>query len=258
MGAEAAVRLKERSDLIRRLLEGEDGEAVERFIQTMPRSYLLTVLPERAIRHFHLVQPPPGSLDVRTQAEPGARPGAYGLTVVAHDRPGLLARVAGALALSGLSILSAQVFTTEDGVAVDLFEVEGLFEEEIDEERWRRFRTTLRKALEGRLGLEHRVREKRGFYPTPRQDIAIEVSIDDAASDFFTVIEVGGPDRLGFLYDVTAVLFELQLDVHIAKASTYGGRVIDAFYVRDSLGRKIDDREFIDEITAAIKARLSS
>ncbi len=61
------------------------------------------------------------------------RPGTYELLVVAADRPGLLSWIAGALALAGLSILTAQVFTTEDGVAVDLFEVEGAFEPEVEE-----------------------------------------------------------------------------------------------------------------------------
>jgi [protein-PII] uridylyltransferase len=257
MGAATAERLYAQEGLIRRLLQDEDPAAVARFLDTMPRTYLLTVLPERAIRHFHLVQPPPGTLDVRTQAEPGARPGAYGLTVVAHDRPGLLSKIAGALALSGLSILTAQVFTTEEGVAVDLFEVEGAFEEVVDEERWRRFRSTLRKALEGRLALEYRVKEKRGFYPSPRVEVPVRVDVDNQASDFFTVIEVGAPDRLGLLFDVTRTLFELQLDVHVAKVATYGGRVVDAFYVRDVVGRKVDDAEHIDEITKAITARLA-
>ena len=87
---------------------------------------------------------------------------------MAADRPGLLSLIAGALTLARLSILSAQVFTTEDGVAVDLFEVEGAFETEVREERWREFRTTLRRAVEGRVSLDHRVREKRRHYPAPR------------------------------------------------------------------------------------------
>ena len=148
------------------------------------------------------------------------------------------------------------MFTTDDDVAVDLFEVEGAFEEVVDEERWRRFRSVLRKALEGRLALEYRVKEKRGFYPPPRVDVPIRVDVDNEASDFFTVIEVGAPDRLGLLFDVTRTLFELQLDVHVAKVATYGGRVVDVFYVRDALGRKVEDAEYIEEITKAIRARL--
>ena len=64
----------------------------------------------------------------------------------------------------------------------------------------------------------------------------MRVEVDNDASDFFTVIEVGAPDRLGLLFDITRTFAELQLDVHLAKVATFGGRVVDAFYVRDDLG----------------------
>jgi [protein-PII] uridylyltransferase len=164
--------------------------------------------------------------------------------------------IAGALSLAGLSILSAQAATTEDGVAVDGFEVEGTFETEVREDRWRAFRSDLRKAIEGRLSLAYRVEERRRRYPGPRHDVPIRVRVDNDASDFFTVIEVGAPDRIGLLFDVTRTLAELQLDVHVAKVATYGERVVDAFYVRDELGRKVDDGERIAELERALDARL--
>jgi [protein-PII] uridylyltransferase len=191
-------------------------------------------------------------------SETGERPGTYSLTIVAPDRAGLLSLIAGALSLAGLSILTAQVFTTEDGVAVDVFEVEGAFEAEVGDDRWREFRGILRRAIEGRLSLADRVAEKRGHYPAPRDDVPLLVSVDNDASDFFTVIEVGAPDRIGVLFDITRTLAELQLDVHLAKVATYGSRVVDAFYVRDELGRKVDDAERIEELERALRARLSA
>jgi len=257
MGAETASRLGRRVAAIREFLRAEDAADVEGFVRTMPRSYLLAVAPEAAARHFRLVRSAPGAVEVRTVAGPGPRPGTHALTVVARDRPGLLSRIAGTLALSGLSILSAQVFTTEDGVAIDLFEVVGAFEEAVEEERWRRFRGLLRRAVEGRLSLEHRVRDKRRHYPAPRRDTPVKVTVDNGASDFYTVIEVGAADRIGLLFDVTRTFADLDLDVHVAKVATYGDRVVDAFYVRDVLGRKVEDPEAIAEIESAVKARLS-
>ena len=191
-------------------------------------------------------------------SESGERPGTYSLSIVAADRAGLLSLIAGALSLAGLSILTAQVFTTEDGVAVDVFEVEGAFEAEVGDDRWREFRGILRRAIEGRLSLAYRVAEKRRHYPAPRDDVPLLVSVDNDASDFFTVIEVGAPDRIGVLFDITRTLAELQLDVHLAKVATYGSRVVDAFYVRDELGRKVDDAERIEELERALRARLSA
>jgi [protein-PII] uridylyltransferase len=257
VGPDTAERLTARAEAIRAALAEEDPEAVERFLLRMPRGYVLTVPLDRVESHARLVAPPIGSHEARTHATEGSREGTHELVVVAADRPGLLSMIAGAMSLAGLSILTAQVFTTDDGVAVDLFEVEGAFEAEVSEERWRAFRATLRKAIEGRLSLEHRVREKRGHYPAPRRDVPVRVEVDNHASDFFTVIEVGAPDRLGLLFDVTRTFAELRLDVHLAKVATFGERVVDSFYVRDDLGRRVDDLERVDELERALRARIA-
>jgi [protein-PII] uridylyltransferase len=255
-GVRTAERLVERAEAVRSLLPEPDRAVLDGFLARMPRGYVLALPAERIAHHVGLVSPPLGTQEVRTLSAKGSRPGTYELTVVAGDRPGLLSMIAGALTLAGLSILTAQVFTTEDGVAVDVFEVEGAFETEVEEERWRAFRGTLRKAIGGRISLEHRVREKRAHYPPPRHDVQVRVQVDNEASDFFTVIEVGAPDRLGLLFDVTRTFTEMQLDVHLAKVATYGARVVDTFYVRDELGRKVDDPEQVAEIERALRSRL--
>jgi [protein-PII] uridylyltransferase len=251
-----AERLSRRADEIRAALDGEDTAEVERFLMRMPRGYVMTVPPERVAAHFGLVARPMGAQEVRTVASEGSRPGTYELAVAAADRAGLLSMIAGALTLAGLSILTAQVFTTEDGVAVDVFEVEGAFEADVGEDRWRDVRGTLRRAIEGRLSLDHRVHAKRAHYPGPRHDVPVRITVDNDASDFFTVVEVGAPDRLGLLFDVTRALAELQLDVHLAKVATYGVRVVDAFYVRDALGRRVEDPDRVAEIEQALRTRI--
>jgi len=256
VGPGTAERLSARAEAIRTALEGEAPDVVDRFLLRMPRGYVLSVPLERVASHARLVATPVAAHEVRTHASEGTGEATYDLAVVATDRPGLLSMIAGALSLAGLSVLTAQVFTTDDGVAVDLFEIEGAFEIDVGEERWREFRTTLRKAIEGRLSLDHRVREKRRHYPVPRRDVPVRVEVDNDASDFFTVIEVGAPDRLGLLFDVTRTFGDLQLDVHLAKVATFGARVVDSFYVRDDLGRKVDDLERVRELERALRARI--
>jgi [protein-PII] uridylyltransferase len=256
VGAETAERLAEAVEAIRVELAGEDPAAVERFILRMPRGYVLTVPPARVAREFALTGSAPGANEVRTHSVLGSRPGTYDLTVVAADRPGLLSLIAGALTLANLSILTAQVFTTADGAAVDLFEVEGAFEVEVGEERWRAFRAALRKALEGRLSLDRGVDDKRRHYPASRSRVPVRVTVDNDASDFFTVIEVGAPDRIGLLFDITRTFAELHLDVHLAKVATFGARVVDAFYVRDDLGRRLEDAGQVVELERTLRARL--
>jgi [protein-PII] uridylyltransferase len=256
MDHERAGELRSRTERARELLSSEQPEAVAGYLERLPRPYLLAVPPEDVAAHFNLLSSPIGSAEVRTAARAGSRRGTWELAVVAADRPGLLARMAGSLALAGLSILSAQAFTTEDGVAIDLFVVEPAFHGDIDEERWRIVRHTLRKALEGRLSLEYRVREKRRHYPSPPAEVPTEVRVLNDVSDFATVVEVEAPDRLGLLFDLARAFEELRLDVSLAKVATYGPRVVDAFYVRDLYGEKIEDAEHAEEIRRAILSRL--
>jgi [protein-PII] uridylyltransferase len=258
MGEELAATLADRTQRLRDLLRDEPDASVDAFVLRMPRRYFLSVQPAQAARHFATIAPPLGANEVRTATAAGSGPATYELLVVAPDRPGLLSWIAGALAIGGISILSAEVFTTEEGAAIDLFEVEGAFEPEIGEGRWRRFRATLRRAIDGAMAVESAVEEQRRRYPAPRATTALTVRVDNDASDFSTVVEVGAPDRIGLLHDVTRVLADLKLDVHLAKVATYDGRVVDAFYVRDALGRKVTADEQLHEIERALAERLEA
>lgn len=256
VGRDAAAHLERLIGALRGQLRNEGDRDVDAYVNRLPRAYVLAVPTETAARHFRMLALPIGAAELRTEARAGERNGTYDLTVVARDRPGMLAKIAGALALNGMNILSAHAFTTEDGVALDLFVIEPLFEVELDEDRWRRFRSDLRKAMEGRISLDYRVREKRRHYPRPKVVPPTSVNIDNRVSDFFTVVEVSAPDRIGLLFDVARAFHELELDVHVAKVATLGTRVVDAFYVRDLFGTKVEDPDHIREIEQAVLARL--
>ena len=83
-----------------------------------------------------------------------------------------------------------------------------------------------------------------------------QVVIDNKASDFFTLIEVFADDRVGFLYLITKALFDLRLDIRIAKIATKGDQIADVFYVRDLEGQKIKDEEHLKEIEGALRYQL--
>ena len=66
-----------------------------------------------------------------------------------------------------------------------------------------------------------------------------EVTINNQWSNRYTVIEVTGLDRPGLLYELTATLSKLNLNIASAHVATFGERVVDVFYVTDLLGAKI-------------------
>jgi len=73
-----------------------------------------------------------------------------------------------------------------------------------------------------------------------------------SSSDFFTLIEVFASDRVGLLYEITRTIFDLELDIRIAKISTKADQVADVFYVRDLDGQKIEDERQLKEIRDAL------
>ncbi len=233
---------------------------VEAHLKGISRAYILTFPVQTLIRQFALMASPIGELDARGHAARTEEPGVYEYTVVTRDRPGLFARVSGVLSLHGMNIMSAQGYTRADGFALEVFQCTGAYETEPDEERWRRVTADVQRALRGRLSIEARLAEKREVYARAAKSrpSAPKVILDNASSDFLTVVEVHAPDRVGLLYDICTAFAEVALDIHVAKISTYGQDVVDVFYVRDSDGQKVTDAEHIAEIERAIMHRLGS
>src|SRR5205823_1200986 len=69
-----------------------------------------------------------------------------------------------------------------------------------------------RMALRGRLSLDARHAELRRSQPEGilhERRPEPEITVDDDASDFFTVVEVRASDRVGLLYTITRALVEM-------------------------------------------------
>ena len=78
--------------------------------------------------------------------------------------------------------------------------------------------------------------------------VSARVLIDNNASDTFTVIEVNGRDRPGFLHVVTRALTRLNLQIASAHITTYGERAVDVFYVKDLFGLKVVNQEKLKQV----------
>ncbi|MDQ1404316.1 MAG: [protein-PII] uridylyltransferase, partial [Actinomycetota bacterium] len=180
------------------------------------------------------------------------------VTVMTDDRPGVFSRVAGVLALHGLEVLTAAAHSTDDGRALNRFRV---VDPVRPEPPWPKIVADLHLALEGRLALDARLAERSRTYSPRRRSMpkpaGAKVTFDDDASSEATVIDVEGPDAIGVLYRITRALADLDLDIRSAKVQTLGSSVVDAFYVRDSEGKKITDAHIRREIELAILHSLS-
>src|SRR5204863_7434917 len=146
------------------------------------------------------------------------------LTVLAPDHPRLLSVIAGACAAAGANIVDAQIFTTTDGLALDTIAVSREFEHNEDEARRAlRIADSIERALRGELRLPE-VMAKRAARKARLKAFAIEpeVTLNNQWSNRYTVVEVTGLDRPGLLYELTATISKLSLNIASAHVATFG------------------------------------
>ena len=178
------------------------------------------------------------------------------VTVVAPDRPGLLAAVAGALALNGCNVRRATATDGGNGMAIEVFDVEPAFDRLPD---WSKVERDIASALGGQLKLDERLDEQDRVYARARRVLAAHpaeatVTIDNDTSSRATIIEVRTPDRIGILYRISAAVAESGLDVGAALVDTLGHEVIDTFYVREPNGHKVEDPARLGSIRAMLES----
>ena len=258
VGGDATQTAQSHALEVRRSLPDLPERAVREHLANMPREWLLSRPVADLVRQTRAMLDPPARGQIALSAELQPDSGIWEVAIVAHDRPGLFSKVAGGLALHGLNVLGAEVYTREDGIALELFRVEVLGNEE---QRFERVVEDVGKALRGRLSLEVRLAEKRRDYAGRFKKGKGEpprVVVDNHSSDFYTLIDVHAEDAVGLLYAITRALAELELDIHKAKVSTYGHDVVDVFYVRDLDGSKATDPEHMAEIERALLFALST
>ncbi|MFT3916086.1 MAG: [protein-PII] uridylyltransferase [Anaeromyxobacteraceae bacterium] len=244
------------------------GSSADRtaFLAAMPARYFVTEPPAQAPAHQRLLHLGRGRAVVtairhrpeRNQSE---------MTLVAADRPGLLATIAGVLAAHRIDIHHAEVFSTPEdpahgvlaGRALDVFELRGPEETAVEALRWRACRRDLVRVLSGEEPLDALMarRLKASALPQkPLPRLATKVVVDNDSSRTHSVVDVFTTDRVGLLHTLSRTFFELGLSVDLARISTEGHRASDAFYVRTADGRRLEG-ELGAKVVESVRAALS-
>lgn len=181
------------------------------------------------------------------------------VTIYTLDTHGLFARLAGAMAISGANIVDAKIFTLANGMALDTFWIQDLEGKPFDgPQRLARLAARVELSLSNRLDIQRELDSQRGSWPKRDRVFTVEprVLIDNNASDTFTVIEVNGRDRPGFLHVVTRALTRLNLQIATAHVTTYGERAVDVFYVKDLFGLKVVNADKLKQISTTVEAAI--
>ncbi len=243
----------ERQSRLREILKGEVPEPeLDRFFSNMVNRFFIATGPSRITRCIRIWRSLGDQLftyDLKQQPKRGTTT----FIVCAPDSKGLFSKIAGVMAANNANIVSASVYTTLDGTAIDVYEVSDPLTSGsiLQEGKWEAILDDLRRVLAGEESVEDLVARKRP--PSVLPDRAVprrptRVTVDNEASDFYTVIDADGHDRVGLLYEIAHAMTDLDLDIFLARIMTRRGLVDDVFYVKGPDLKKVVDPERIEAI----------
>jgi len=122
---------------------------------------------------------------------------AWQLTLIAADRAGLFAGVAGTLSSFGMNIVRAEAFSNRRGDILDTFAFEDpLHTLDLNASEVERLATVVERVLAGKTDIRQLLRNRpKAPPPTRKSAIAGRVSFNSEASQTATLVEIVAQDR---------------------------------------------------------------
>jgi glutamate-ammonia-ligase adenylyltransferase len=248
----------------------------------MEPSYAETFNEEDIEHHAKLLKILSADNLVEIEASPAGE-GRWQLIVVGYNHIGELSLMCGLLSVYGFDIADGNVFTAEQvssdfrsgeknssdksvslsGVRkfVNVFTLRPSLETVLPEV-WDRYKHDLcelvgllrkgdQKQIQGILA-KRVVGALRDVTETTTALYPIEVEIDNASSQRYTVLYIRAEDTTGFLYELTNGLALAGIDIRRVIVNSIGNRVFDTLFVTDASGEKITDLTRQRELRAAV------
>ncbi|MEY2493079.1 MAG: [protein-PII] uridylyltransferase [Verrucomicrobiota bacterium] len=250
-----------RETAVQKQLGPDYEEEIEAHFEFMPDHYFRAFGVPEIVAHVELFRRfyeascfGPSPLAPIMRWEPFPDQGHTTFTLCNWDRQQLLSNIAGSISLVPLNILSADIYTRGDNVALDVFRVSDLRGCAVTNEcDMALVEATLKKALEidafDLSGSLVQARKKGRRLGLSDLEFPSRVSVDNHADPHFTLIEIQTPDRIGLLYDLLRCFSDNEIDIALSRISTESGAAIDTFYVTDRRTRvKIAGTQRIDAL----------
>jgi [protein-PII] uridylyltransferase len=229
-----------------------------RFLEGLPRRYLILFDPDSVYRHVRLsrgMRPDDAHLFLERKAE------VWELTVVTLDKPYLFSNICGVLSYFGMDILRGHAMTSLGGLVVDVFQFtdrEGFLQ--FNEEAEPHFTRVLSDVVAGRIDVTSLLRGKQRsvLYRRRPQRVAPVVHFDNAYSRRYTVLEIVVDDAVGLLYRISRVISKHGCDVDLVLISTEGQTAIDVFHMRKGAAKLSETAQLAlrDALTRALEEEI--
>jgi predicted amino acid-binding ACT domain protein len=193
---------------------GVPPEVTGRLVDGLAGMWLLNEPAEVLGTDLAFCHPEPSAGEVRASFRASEGDRLWRLTVVAPDRPGLLAATAGALASHGLSVRTAGMTTWPDqAMALQGLTIRGAAD-------WEALAAEIRQVLYGKRPVS-----------VPWKPAGPVKVLSSPVLTGQSLITVEAPDRVGLLWAVASWFADQELNVDAAQLDEQQGRAVDRFLI---------------------------
>ena len=235
-----------------------EPDRIRRHLTGMPTWYAVNTPPALIAKHI-------GYLERVSQGEPVVVEFYHALqamhtelTVCLADRPGILRDIAAAVTANNLDIYLVQsdvcsMPEADEQCAIATIWVDD-YGQPLGQVKKDRLRADLEKLLTDQEAAVE-VLQRRGKVVSDRV-VLHGIGVNNADSRQHTVVNIRADDQKGLLFQLTDAMAAEDLDISVAKVTTWRGAAEDAFYVRSlSNKRKLSDEE-AERVTDRLRTRL--
>lgn len=238
-------------EILQRKIEGISTEEIEAHFSLLPERYFINTDEDEIALHLRMVN------QLLSQIQAAESVGALApildwkedddlsmtvVNVVTWDRAGLFYKLAGALSLAGVNIISTKAISRNDHISIDTFyiiEPGGGVVRNPDAQEI--FEKHLKEALVENKDLFPALQEfERKSASTSKKDkerlpapFPSSVDVYHELSLKRTIIEVEATDRIGLLFQLARLISRRGFNISFARIATERGVAMDTFYIEN-------------------------
>lgn len=244
-----------RQEVYAQLADQLPEKVIDRHLETMPDDYLHAAKSHEIVEHIRLVEQK-GDRDFAIQFVDHPSEEFFDLILCGQSNIGLFKDLVGTLTARALNILSAQIFSRQDGLVIIVLQVGS--QQAINifgsvEKVWKEIENNLKNVLDQTKTLRALLKERTRLLNETPGEAAIEpkIQVENYPENPFTLIRIEARDHPGMLYKIAHTFRSFGIRPHRAQISTRGGRGIDVFSVSLD-GRKLNFPPLIQRVKESL------
>lgn len=174
--------------------------------------------------------------------------------IIPENSKGIIYRVTAVLFAHGWDILEANFEIIPNGKIHDLFYIRNLHGLVMNDDSLKQIKRDLKELFEGGVAVsEYLERFELPPIPPPISQPTIQVFNPEKSDS--TVLDIRTQDRPGLLFEISQLLFLLDIDILSVTAQSDGGLIRDTFLLRQDSSRRLDTQT-MDRIKNGLAAFL--